>query len=276
MLIFTRYTWWAGAMAGFAVLLAIASQVGALSPFQGLFLDVTSPVQRALSAVFDPVATYLADARELGSLRDENARLRSENEQLKNQVTELQADRGRVEELEAALGVVSSATTETLVAADVVLTDYSPFHDVRVINRGSADGIAYGMPVLSSQGSLVGTIVSVTRNQANVRLISDSASAVNAEIESTRVAGTVRGGPNRAIEFKLSQAEVKVGDQVVTSGLGGNYPSGLPIGTVASVSGSNQDLFHEVDVEPRVRLSTVETVLVMTSFIPQRIDLDAE
>lgn len=274
MLIFSRYSWWAGAMVAFAVFLAIASQVGVLSPFRGLFLDMTSPIQRGLSGVFDPVATYLADAGEIGSLRDENAQLRSENERLQNEVAELQADRARIEELEGALGIVSEATTETLVPATVIYTDYSPFTDVRVIDRGSADGIQYGMTVVSSQRSLVGTVVEVTEHQAEVRLISDSRSRVNAEIESTRVGGSVRGGPDRVIEFSLAQGEVKVGDQVVTSGLGNNYPKDIPIGTVSAVSGTPQDLFRDVEIEPRVRLSTVETVLVITSFVPQRIDID--
>ena len=63
------------------------------------------------------------------------------------------------------------------------------------------------------------------------------------------------------------------GDTVVTSGLGGGYPVGIPIGTVTEVSGSEQDLFKEVAVQPRVRLSTtsLQTVLVITSFIPDEV-----
>jgi rod shape-determining protein MreC len=60
----------------------------------------------------------------------------------------------------------------------------------------------------------------------------------------------------------------------VTSGLGGNYPPNLPIGRVSEVSGSSQDLFRKVTVEPLARLSTTNTVLVLTSFTPQRIGLE--
>ena len=129
------------------------------------------------------------------------------------------------------------------------------------------------MVVLSAQGTLIGTVTKTFPGSAFVRLISDSRSKVNAEVQESKVDGIIRGTPGRGLTFDLAHAEIKAGDTIITSGLGGNYPPGLPIGKVSTVSGTSQDLFRNVTVEPFVRLSTATTVLVLTSFTPQRISL---
>ncbi|MDZ7727102.1 MAG: hypothetical protein U5Q44_02285 [Dehalococcoidia bacterium] len=108
MLVFQRYTWWLGAMVGLALLLAVAGQVGALGPVQGLFVRVTSPVESALSGVFQPVATLLSDAGRLRSLEEENSELRLEVEALRNENTQLRQDAAEVEALREALNVVGA------------------------------------------------------------------------------------------------------------------------------------------------------------------------
>lgn len=274
MLIFSRYTWWIAAMVGLALLLTIMGQVGVLNPFQNLFLKAAAPVEGGLNAVFEPVATFLSDAGSLNDLRDENARLRVENEALRNKVTNLQQDAEQVNELKQALNIMQATSADTKIATSVLGRDNSPFTDVVSIDKGSNAGIKVGMVVLSSQGSLIGTVISVTADTSLVRLITDSKSRVNAEVQETKALGIVKGSPGRGLSFDLSQAEAKVGDTIVTSGLGGNYPPGVPIGTVSDVSGTNQDLYRKIAVEPLVRVSTARTLLVNTSFIPQRIGLE--
>lgn len=274
MLMFSRYSWWVGTMIGLAFVLAIMGQVGLLSPFQGVFLRVSAPFENVLGGAFEPVASFLGNVRNVNDLRDENARLRLENEDLHNQVTGLQQDAARVKELEEALKITQATSGDTKVAANVVGRDSSPFVEVVSIDKGSNDGIKAGMVVLSTQGSLVGTVTTVTPKNAFVRLITDSKSKVNAQILESQALGIVQGNPGRDLSFDLSQADAKVGNNVVTSGLGGNYPPGVPIGTVSAVSGTTQDLFRKVKVEPLVRVSTVKTVLVNTTFVPQRIGVE--
>jgi rod shape-determining protein MreC len=273
MVIFTRYTWWVAAMISLALFLTAAGQVGVLGPFQNVFLQATSPVEKALDGIFRPVATFLSDAGNLRELQEENRQLRLDYEKLQNQLTELQIDASRVQELEKALEITQGDTTQEKVAANVVSHDSSPFTDVISIDRGSASGISVGMNVLSSQGTLIGTVTKVTSDHSFIRLITDSKSKVNAQVRDTRVEGIVKGGANRSVTFDLAQADIKVGDVIVTSGLGGNYQSGIPIARVSEVTGTPQDLFKDVKLEPLVRVSTVQTVLVLTSFVPQRLDL---
>lgn len=269
MLIFSRYTWWVGAMFGLALLLTALSQVGVLNPFQGVFLTVTSPIDNALNAVFEPVASFLADAGDLNSLRDENSRLRVENEDLRNKLTDLQQNAARVTELEQALKITQGDTSQTRLAANVVSRDSSAFSAVVSIDRGASSGIKTGMVVTSAQGTLMGTVTKTFSDHAFVRLVTDTKSKVAAEVQDSKADGIVQGTPERGLTFDLAQADIKVGDTIVTSSLTGRYPAGLPIGRVTEVSGSAQDLYRKVTLEPLVRLSTVTTVLVLTSFTPQ-------
>lgn len=258
-------------MIGLTFLLAIMGQTGLLGPFQGLFLKAASPFENVLSGVFTPVASFLSDAGNLTDLQDENARLRVENEGLRNKVTNLQQDAQQIEELRKALSIQQQAGSDTKLAASVVGRDASSFTDVVSIDRGSNSGIKVGMVVLSAQGSLLGTVTKTLPDVSFIRLITDTKSKVNAQVVESKADGIVRGSPGRGLTFDLSQAEIKVGDTVVTSGLGGNYPKDIPIGRVSDVSGTAQDIFRKVQVEPLVRFSTTNTVLVLTSFTPQRL-----
>ncbi|MBK7329863.1 MAG: rod shape-determining protein MreC [Dehalococcoidia bacterium] len=274
MLIFQRYQWWVASMIGLALFLALAGQVGVLNPFQGVFLRITSPVESVLNGVFRPVASLLSGAGEAGNLRDENNRLRLENEALRNQVGELQQNAEDIKGLRDALNLTQGDQSVKYVAADIVHRDASPFTDVVTINRGSGDQIQVGMVVVSTKGTLLGKVTKVTATNSFVRLITDTQSTVSAEILGTGADGSVKGTPNRGLSFDLAQGEIQVGDQVVTAGLGGGFPRGLPIGRVASVSGTSQDLYKKVTVEPGVRIGTAENVLVRTDFIPESLGLE--
>ncbi len=271
MLIFSRYTWWVATMAGLALLLAVMSQTGLLSPFQSAFSVVTRPIENVLTGTFQPIASFLSNAGNVTSLRDENAKLRIENEALRNKVTALQQESQKIAELQQALKIVNGPGSDVHVAANVVAHDSSPFTDVVSIDRGSTSGIQPGMVVLSPQGTLLGTVISSTGSGAFVRVVTDTKSKVNARDVESKSDGIIQGTPNHGLTFDLSQADIKVGDTIVTSGLGGNYPPGLPIGRVSAVSGTPQDLFRQVTVEPGVRLATTTTVLVDTTFLPQQI-----
>ena len=274
MLMFSRYSWWVASMIGLALLLAIMSQTGLLNPFQGIFLRATSPVENVLTAVFRPVASVLSDFDELGTLQDENNRLRLENEDLRNQIAGLQQDAQRVKELESLLQITEGGADETRVVANIVHRASTPFQQEVSIDRGSSAGIQVGMVVLSSQGSLMGTVTKVTSETSFVRLITDTRSKVRAEVAGTGADGIVKGTPDRGLILELAQGDIKVGDAVVTAGLGGNYPKGIPIGLVSEVSGTSQDLYKKVTIQPLVRLGTATTVLVNISFIPERLILE--
>jgi rod shape-determining protein MreC len=277
MLTLNRYSWWLGAMLGLAILLGVAGQVGVLGPVQGVFLRVTAPFESVLNGIFRPVAGVLSSAGEISALRDENTQLRVENEALRNELVQRQQDALRIRELEAALGLAQGDRAQTRLAANVVHRDSSPFSDVITIDRGSNDGIVRGMVVTSTQGSLMGTVTRVTPTRSFVRLITDTRSTVRAAVFGGEGAdGVLRGNPGRTLTLDLAQGDIRVGDTIITAGLGGAFPYGIPIGTVTAVEGSPQDLYPTVRVEPMKRLGTATTVLVLMSFVPETLDLGTE
>jgi rod shape-determining protein MreC len=144
---------------------------------------------------------------------------------------------------------------------------------VIAISRGRGDGIREGMPVLGRGGALVGTVERVQEGMSWVRLITDSQSDVNALIQESRAQALASGSADGRIsmQFLVQGIEVKPGDTVLTSGLGGTYPSELLIGRIAAVEGSTLDVFKSAHVEPAVSLSTLESVAVLTSFQPLKL-----
>ena len=133
------------------------------------------------------------------------------------------------------------------------------------INRGTRDGIAPGMPVVSQQG-LVGRIVDVTANAARVLLVTDTNSYVSARLQTTRELGTVQGqltGNLRMIMIP-QEATVQVGDVVITSGLGGNFPPDLVIGQITSKRQFEFELNQEAEIRSLVDFDTLEFVFAAT------------
>ncbi len=220
------------------------------------------------------MATILSDAGNLNAIRDENRRLRLENEELQVQVSELESQTARAQELELALGI-PAAGEFTLVPANITNRFSDPFSDTVRIDRGANDEIKPGMVVLSARGSLLGTVTDTTANTASIRLVTDSRSRVASTVQETQVTGSVEGAADRKLSFRFAETgdDIAVGDTIVTSGLGGNYPPGILIGRVSAVSGTAQDLFRNVEIEPTVRVSTAQTVLVNITFVPLRSEL---
>lgn len=273
MLVVSRYGWWIAGMLSLAVFLMLVGQLGLLQPFEGAFLRVTTPIERGLGTAFRPIANTLSDVGGFDDLREENNRLRLENEVLRNENALLEQENAQIEDLVEALGL-SSSEDDTYAAARVIARDNSPFTDRVRIDQGTEAGIRDGMVVFSSGLSLVGTVVEANDGYSWVRLITDASSNVNGQILESQISGSVQGSTQRTLTFELASGNVNVGDTIVTSGIGGNYPPGRTIGTVSEVSGTPQDISRTVKVEPLVRMGTLEIVQVLTSFESQRLDID--
>jgi rod shape-determining protein MreC len=151
----------------------------------------------------------------------------------------------------------------------VIGRDPSPFVSYVIINRGSDDGLRRGMPVVTEQG-LVGRIAAVTAGAARVQLITDPAMSVNVIVEPSRaqamMTGSLTGG--LALDMIPQAAAVQVGDLVLTSGLGGNYPDNILIGQISGVRTQETELFQQASVQPVVDFSQLEIVLIITNFRP--------
>jgi rod shape-determining protein MreC len=157
----------------------------------------------------------------------------------------------------------------TYKAAAVIGRDPSPFLHYIIINRGSNDDIQRGMPVVTNQG-LVGRVDAVIADAARVQLITDPASAINVYLQNAEtdamLFGSVTG--DLSLDMISQDASVQPGDLVLTSGLGGGYPSDLIIGQVATMRSLQYELFQQATVQPAVDFTRLDIVLVITNFRP--------
>jgi rod shape-determining protein MreC len=116
----------------------------------------------------------------------------------------------------------------------------------------------------------VGRIVEVGFTSSKVLLIIDARSSVNALVQRSRASGVVEGilGGTLAMKYISQDQEVSVGDVILTSGLGGNFPKGIVIGQVVGVHQQDIEMFQQAQVRPTVDLGHLERVLVITDFQP--------
>ncbi|MBF8286606.1 MAG: Cell shape-determining protein MreC [Dehalococcoidia bacterium] len=273
-----RTLWWTLAIAGMSLISIVLSENRTFDPLQNLSLTIAAPLESGIRDLADPASDFFQGVFDRGDIVRENERLRRELERLQTEVAAGEDARRRVRELEEALGFKDSRPDDQLVVADVIAQDPSGLKRALAINRGSKDGLDEGMVVLSRDGSLVGTVSLVHDDFAWLRLISDPNSAVNVAVlpqgEESAAArgiavGDLRSGVN--LEMLPTEAEIKQGDLVTTSGLGGNYPRALLLGTVKTVDEKPQAPSKRAVLEPSAELSALETVFIVTSFKPARL-----
>jgi rod shape-determining protein MreC len=160
--------------------------------------------------------------------------------------------------------LLKETLTFPAVAASIIGEDGAPWFKTMMIDRGESDGFTEGMPVVASDG-VVGQIVKVAGSTSRVLLVTDHSSGIAAVVQRSRARGVVRGaGSGRlTLEFAIREDDVKVGDQIVTSGIGGTFPKGIPIGEVSMVKKGEYGIFQTVEVIPSVMISRLEEVLVL-------------
>ncbi|OQX24085.1 MAG: rod shape-determining protein MreC [Desulfobacteraceae bacterium IS3] len=152
-----------------------------------------------------------------------------------------------------------------VLAAEVISKDPSPWFKSIVIDKGKADGLAKGMPVVVPQG-IVGLIADVSYRYSTVLLIVDQNSAVDSLIQRTRARGILKGdGTACLFKYVLRKHDIKEGDTVISSGLDGVFPKGLVLGRVMEIIRSNSGIFQEVSVIPSVDFENLEELLVVVN-----------
>ncbi|MEK7693203.1 MAG: rod shape-determining protein MreC [Chloroflexota bacterium] len=265
---------WTGFIAIAAFVLMAASRLTLLDPVENVTLNVTSPIQAAMRHVTRPVADWVNNITDAGALSDENTKLRQENERLTNELARAREDAIQQQGAKDLDAVRKQFPNDVFVTASVVSRDSVSVRSIIAIDRGKSDGVREGQIVVSEGRSLVGTITKVFDSYAWVILITDPKSAVSAIVQESRAEGVVAGNYDASLnmEFVGQGAAVKQGDFVMTSGVGGGYPAGIVIGRVATVQKTDQDLFQEVRVDHLASLSSIERVLVLTSFEPQKLE----
>ena len=216
---------------------------GYLTPISHFVISPLVSAQTWISTRVLAIQNYLDAPQDLARLRQRNLELESEVSRLQAEVIELKQQITETRVLEALVDFARVNPENRYVAAKVIGRDPSPFLQYVLINRGSDDGLRRGMPVVTQQG-LVGRVAAVTANAARVQLITDAGSNVNVRLEPSRAQAVLQGDVTGELSLDMipQSAEVQIGDLVLTSGLGGNFPADILVGQVTSVRSRDTDL----------------------------------
>jgi rod shape-determining protein MreC len=160
------------------------------------------------------------------------------------------------------MGYSEQLSTPTTMAHAIMLDTSGRFKSM-ILDRGSATGIDVNDAVVNANG-LIGRVVLTTKDMSKVQLVSDNNSSVGVLLERTRRQGVLRGdGASGAQLYDIpSLADVAPGDHVLTAGIDGIYPKGIPVGAVVKAD-KGQDLFKSIVVKPSVDFGAIEEVIVL-------------
>ncbi len=249
--------------------LQVRHETAAVTFTRQALLLVVSPFIRVTAATIHGVTGTWRDYVDLRSVRKENKRLQLETTMLKRRLDQLQDQALETQRLERLLAMRQASQAEFLTAR-VVGKDATNWFKTVLLDRGSLEGIRRNQPVLAPDG-LVGRVVEVTPTSARVQLLTDPVSAVGGLVQRTRVTGIVSGnlGAGARVSYLPLMADVAVGDEVVTSGMGGVFPKGILIGRITSVERKSGALFQEATLQSAVDLSRLEEVLILTNLEPR-------
>jgi rod shape-determining protein MreC len=227
-------------------------------------LFLISPVIKVTAVTVGSVSRVWGDYVDLRNLRGESLRLTREAAVLQRRISYLEEQALETQRLQGLLAMKEISRTEFL-AARVVGKDATNWFKTVLIDRGSLAGIRRNQPVVAPDG-LVGRVVEVTPTAAKVQLITDPVSAAGGLIQRTRVIGIVSGslGAGLKVRYLPLMADIAIGDEVVTSGMGGVFPKGIPLGRVIAAERRSGALFQEATLAPKVDLSRLEEVLILT------------
>ena len=238
---------------------------GPITTIRGAVTVVTMPVRYVgalISAPFSGLGNVFSN---LTADQETLSELRAQNEELTSRNAQLEEAEQTAERLQNLLDLQSTYNLEST-AANVISSSTDSWSSTVTIDKGTTSGLAVGMPVCDS-GGVIGQISECGATSSVVRLITDEGSSVSAMVQSSRAQGMLEGSADGTLRLTLVRTDqtVEVGDLVVTSGLGGVYPKGLPLGRVTNVERTSGSLYYTITVKSLSSTDSFEEVIVITS-----------
>ena len=245
---------------------------GSASPVSNLFGIIASPFRSAASAISGGIDRFYSRMYEYDELVAENERLRRTIAEMEEDIRTGEKLIEENERLRALSGLTESRRDLTLCMTSVVSRSTSNWESAFTISKGRSSGIERLDCVINEEGFLVGQVTEVGENWATVSTLIDTTTEMGAVIDRTGVTATAAGNFElmRAGQLRLQyfpeDAVLLNGDVVLTSGVGGVYPSGLVIGKIADVYPSEGNTGSYASVIPSVDISDLQQVFVVTDF----------
>jgi rod shape-determining protein MreC len=245
---------------------------GRWNPIEKTAVEMAAPFQRFSTNAVNATKNMWYKYFDLVNAHKQNLRLKDEIYTLKME-NYLYRERLAIYQRLERLFEFSGTSEKRVIAAQVIGWDPSGLFKAVIIDKGWSSGLAANMPVINSEG-VVGRVVSVSKNYSKVLLLIDQNSAVDCVTQRTRDSGIVKGLSAKTIVYEPSMdyvaktSDIIVGDAVLTSGIGGIFPKGVPVGEVVDVKAPTDELFMEVKIKPSVDFSKLEEILVILTEDP--------
>ena len=248
------------------MLLLLSSTSGLKQPWnpaEQLIVEIAAPFQKLIKLTINFTKDFWLNYFSLIDVRHENKLLKQEINSFKRENSrykELLATHERLRKLLQFKEVIQ----RPVIAAQVIGLDPTGWFKSIIIDKGKIDGLKWDMPVVNASG-VVGRIVSVSIDYAKVLLIIDQNSAVDCLTQQSRDRGMVKGLSTDVckMDYMAKSSDAVVGEMVITSGLGGIFPKGLPVGKISIIKEVSGEFFKEIEVTPSVDFSKLEEVLVI-------------
>lgn len=250
----------------FLILLAIIflNLGGIFNPVRHIVFSIIQPFQKTFSIISRSISQKASFFSSISEIKSENEKLLKENNSLSREIAQLKDIRKENEVLREQLDLAPRKDFE-LESAFVIGQNPEKTGNWILIDKGSFDGIEENMPVIVSDGILVGKVSEVYYSSAKIILLSDPSMVVNVADLETGARGVAKGdyGLGVAMDLIEQMETINSGDSIITSGLGGGIPRGLFIGKVQETKMSEDKLFKQASISPRVKYSKLDIVFVI-------------
>ena len=234
-----------------------------------IIVRLSTPIQYAAATLARALSNIWGEYVYLVDVKEDNARLGSQNARLRERVRKLEELEEENRRLKRLLDLRTSVRTD-VISAQVIGKDTNEFFRIaRVTLDKDARTVGLNLPVISPDG-VVGTTLKVSGDTVDVRLVVDAGSGVDIVVQRTGARGFVRGTGDESkylcsVEYVQRTDEIEVGDLLVTSGVGRRFPKGIPVGTVTQVVKRDFGIYQQVFATPAVDFSRLEEVLIVTA-----------
>lgn len=257
------------------VLMSVSSQTRYVGETRTMFertvMTIFSPVPKTVNWIGGTAQDMYHGYLDMRRAVNENTSLRRKVAQLTTENLQLRQSEGDLRRMRSLLAYSEQFNLKTSMAQTIMMDTAGRFKSI-IIDRGAADGVEVNDAIVNANG-LIGRVVLVTNDLAKVQLFTDNNASVGALVERTRRQGVVRGNGTTAVQmFDIpSLADVRAGDVILTAGIDGIFPKGIPVGVVTR-SDPGQSLFKTIHVRPAVDFGSIEEVIVIhTRKIPPQV-----
>ncbi len=244
-------------------MLLLAAMLGGRfgAPHQ-LTLDFIGPLQSAATRTFGGIVNLKNDYVALLNIKAENTQLQAQIDKLLTELGEYREGYSTYRHLQDLLQLKEQSTFKPI-AARVVGKEPAYWYQTIVVDRGKKDDILEGMIALAP-GGVVGQVMHTAESYSKILLANAPSSAIDAMVQKTRTRGILKGAGEKGfvLQYVLKTADVEVGDFIVTAGIGGVFPAGIPLGKISKIEKKQRGMFQEIEVEPHIDFQKLEYVLL--------------